>query len=122
MQYLPPPAPPYKNERCNFTKQAAGDKVSGGLIKSLTEFAAPQRRESIEIRFCGGVYVAKNTLRGASVAGWHRQPRRRAKRNSLISLSNRLYPFDKLMKSLWYASPSSVFHRHTPSSSVIYPW
>ncbi len=27
------------------TKQAAGDFVSGGLIKSLTEFAAPQRRE-----------------------------------------------------------------------------
>ena len=29
----------------------------------LTEFAPPQRRESIEIRFCGGVYAAKNTLR-----------------------------------------------------------
>ena len=29
----------------------------------LTEFAPPQRRESIEIRFCGGVYAAaKNTL------------------------------------------------------------
>ena len=27
-------------------------------------------REKDPIRFCGGVYVAKNTLRGAIVAGW----------------------------------------------------
>ena len=53
--------------------------------KSLTEFAAPQRREKDPIRFCGGVYVAKNTLRGASVelAALCGQPRRRAQRNFL---------------------------------------
>ena len=37
------------------------------FIKSLTEFAAPQRREKDPILFCGGVYAAKNTLRGADL-------------------------------------------------------
>ena len=47
--------------------------------------------------FCGGVYAAKNTLRGVSVAGWHSHPRRRAQRNPLIKKGITL--FDELTQA-----------------------
>ena len=47
--------------------QPSQDAKAGSFIKSLTEFAAPQRREKDPILFYGGVYAAKNTLRGAGL-------------------------------------------------------
>ena len=77
MQYLPP-ALPNKTDRRR--------RSPGGLLKKVSQSSRLGGRESIEIRFCGGVYVAKNTLRASGVS----QPRRlrRGKARSAAKLSH----------------------------------
>jgi len=59
--------------RLHFTQsrlilnQPSQDAKAGSFIKSLTEFAAPQRREKDPIRFLRRRVRRKNTLRGAGL-------------------------------------------------------
>ena len=55
--------------------------MAGRSFFRFHRVCAPPCAKKIQSVFRGGVYAAKNTLRGASVAGRHSQPRRRAKRN-----------------------------------------
>ena len=68
------------------TKQTAGDEAPAACLKKVSQSSRLGGRESIEICFCGGVYVAKNTLRAGGVS----QPRclRRGKARSAAKLSH----------------------------------
>ena len=80
----------------------------------------PRQRFLIELKmksaFCGGVYVAKNTLRVASVAGWHSQPRRRAKRTPIEREG--LPP----SLSMYYSQPFTIFLNVLPRSMKFLNW
>ena len=69
------------------TKQTAGDEAPAACLKKSHSSGAANQLKSV---FCGGVYVAKNTLRASGVPcpAACGGARRGAQRNSLISLPN----------------------------------
>ena len=54
------------------TKQAAGDEAPAACLKKSHRVHGSQAANQLKSVFCGGVYVAKNTLRASGVS----QPRR----------------------------------------------
>ena len=67
------------------TKQTAGDEAPAACLKKVSQSSRLGGRELKSV-FCGGVYVAKNTLRASGVS----QPRRlrRGKARSAAKLSH----------------------------------
>ena len=51
------------------------------LLKKPRRVRGPQAANSVQFIFRGGVYVAKNTLRGESVPKWAKSPFGRAGRS-----------------------------------------
>ena len=68
------------------TKQTAGDEAPAGCLKKSHRVHGSQAANQLKSVFCGGVYVAKNTLRASGVS----QPRRkrRGKARSAAKLSH----------------------------------
>ena len=68
------------------TKQTAGDEAPAACLKKSHRVHGSQAANQLKSVFCGGVYVAKNTLRASGV--W--QPRRlgRGKARSAAKLSH----------------------------------
>ena len=54
------------------TKQTAGDEAPAACLKKSHRVHGSQAANQLKSVFCGGVYVAKNTLRASGVS----QPRR----------------------------------------------
>ena len=68
------------------TKQTAGDEAPAACLKKSHRVHGSQAANQLKPVFCGGVYVAKNTLRASGVS----QPRRkrRGKARSAAKLSH----------------------------------
>ena len=70
------------------TKQTAGDEAPAACLKKSHRVHGSQAANQLKSVFCGGVYVAKNTLRASGVS----QPRRkrRGTARSAATLSHQI--------------------------------
>ena len=64
-------------------------------VKKASQSSRPAGRESSPIIFRGGMYVAKNTLRGESVSKWAKSPFGRAGRSEISLVKKGMALFDK---------------------------
>ena len=72
------------------TKQTAGDEAPAACLKKSHRVHGSQAANQLKSVFCGGVYVAKNTLRASGVS----QPRR-VRRGKALSAAKLSHQFAK---------------------------